>query len=63
MMKYHETLTAIREQVAPPTHEWLCGVSESIESELVAIANRDGIDAAVVEAEAMTPDEFREATQ
>ena len=55
----HKILAAIREAVSPATHEYLCGVSRGIEDELIGIAQRDGIDAAVAEAEALTLPEFR----
>ena len=58
-LKHHEILAAIREQVTPATHEYLCGVCDGIEQELIGIALRQGIDAAVDEAELLTPPEFR----
>ena len=58
-LKHHEILAAIREQVTPAAHEYLCGVCDGIEQELIGIALRQGIDAAVAEAELLTPPEFR----
>lgn len=59
-LKHHEILAAIRERVTPAAHEYLCGVCDGIEQELIGIAVRQGIDAAVEEAEFLTPPELRE---
>ena len=55
--KHHEILTDIRDRLSPKAHEFLSG-SREIEEELIVLAIRKGIDAAVAEAEALAAQEI-----
>lgn len=52
-LKPHEIVTAIRERVTPTALAWLNGASQETLDELIAFADRHGVNSAVDEIESL----------